>query len=124
MTHRAHPGTVQRLKRAGEHLHQIIAMIEEGWPCRELAQQLQAVENAIYNAKKVPDPRSHRALPRSLYEDAEIQGQGCTRRVPGYNKIPLTAPLSPASRRGVSDESKPNSQDWDLGFPSGLSPST
>jgi DNA-binding FrmR family transcriptional regulator len=52
MTHRAHPGIVQRLKRAGGHLHQIIAMIEEGRPCLELAQQLQAVENAIDNAKK------------------------------------------------------------------------
>ena len=52
MTHRAHPGIVTRLKRADGHLHQIIAMIEEGRPCRELAQQLQAVENAIDNAKK------------------------------------------------------------------------
>jgi DNA-binding FrmR family transcriptional regulator len=52
MTHRAHPGIVQRLKRADGHLHQIIVMIEEGRRCLELAQQLQAVENAIDNAKK------------------------------------------------------------------------
>jgi uncharacterized protein len=38
MTHRANPGIVQRLKREDGHLHQIIAMIEEGRPCLELAQ--------------------------------------------------------------------------------------
>jgi uncharacterized protein len=46
MTHRAHSGIVRRLKRADGHLHQIIVMIEEGRPCLELAQQLQAVDNA------------------------------------------------------------------------------
>jgi len=52
MPHPAHPDIVKRLKRADGHLHMIIAMIEERRPCLELAQQLQAVENAIDNAKK------------------------------------------------------------------------
>lgn len=52
MPHPSHPDIVRRLKRAGGHLHMIIAMIEAGRPCLELAQQLQAVENAIDNAKK------------------------------------------------------------------------
>jgi DNA-binding FrmR family transcriptional regulator len=42
----------QRLRRADGHLHMIIKMMEEGRPCLALAQQLQAVENAIDNAKK------------------------------------------------------------------------
>jgi DNA-binding FrmR family transcriptional regulator len=52
MTHQSHPKIVQRLKRADGHLHMTIKMIEEGRPCLALAQQLQAVENAIDNAKK------------------------------------------------------------------------
>jgi hypothetical protein NreA len=47
-----HPDIVKRLKRADGHLRIIITMIEEGRPCLELAQQLQAIENAIDNAKK------------------------------------------------------------------------
>jgi uncharacterized protein len=52
MPHRTHPDIVKRLKRADGHLHIVITMIEEGRPCIELAQQLQAIENAIDNAKK------------------------------------------------------------------------
>jgi DNA-binding FrmR family transcriptional regulator len=52
MPHQSHPNIVKRLKRADGHLRMIIKMIEEGQPCTELAQQLQAVENAIDNAKK------------------------------------------------------------------------
>jgi DNA-binding FrmR family transcriptional regulator len=50
--HHTHPEIVSRLRRAEGHLGTIIAMIEEGRNCLELAQQLQAVENAIDNAKK------------------------------------------------------------------------
>ena len=50
--HHTHPDIVRRLKRAGGHLNKIIGMIEGGSPCLDLAQQLQAVENAIDNAKK------------------------------------------------------------------------
>jgi uncharacterized protein len=52
MSHRTHPDIVKRLKRADGHLHMVITMIDEGRPCIELAQQLQAIENAIDNAKK------------------------------------------------------------------------
>jgi len=52
MHHSNHPEIVKRLKRAGGHLQKIIEMIEQGRPCPQLAQQLQAVESAIENAKK------------------------------------------------------------------------
>lgn len=51
--HQTHPDVVNRLKRAEGHLQRIIAMIEEGRGCLELAQQLQAVEMAISKAKKI-----------------------------------------------------------------------
>jgi uncharacterized protein len=50
--HDHHPAIVRRLKRADGHLQAIIEMIEQGRPCVQIAQQLQAVENAIDNAKK------------------------------------------------------------------------
>jgi len=52
MAHPRHPNIIKRLKRADGHLQVIIRMIEEGQPCVQLAQQLQAVESAIMNAKK------------------------------------------------------------------------
>jgi DNA-binding FrmR family transcriptional regulator len=52
MQHQNHPKIVRRLRRAEGHLRTIIGMIEEGRSCLELAQQLQAIENAIDNAKK------------------------------------------------------------------------
>ncbi|HEV2542241.1 metal-sensing transcriptional repressor [Methylobacterium ajmalii] len=51
--HASHPDIVKRLKRAHGHLASVIAMIEEGRPCVDLAQQLHAVESAIANAKRV-----------------------------------------------------------------------
>jgi hypothetical protein NreA len=47
-----HPEVANRLKRAEGHLKKIIAMIEEGRSCLDLAQQLHAVEKAIDSAKK------------------------------------------------------------------------
>ncbi len=41
-----------RLKRAHGHLASVIDMLEQGQPCLDIAQQLQAVEKAIVNAKK------------------------------------------------------------------------
>jgi len=52
MTRQHHPDIVKRLKRADGHLQTIITMIEEGRSCVQLAQQLQAVQGAIMNAKK------------------------------------------------------------------------
>lgn len=50
--HISHPEIIKRLKRVEGHLKGIVAMLEEGRSCLELAQQLQAVEKAITNAKK------------------------------------------------------------------------
>lgn len=52
MEHETHPAIVARLKRAQGHLGSVIAMILEGRPCVDLAQQLHAVENAVANAKR------------------------------------------------------------------------
>jgi len=52
MPHQTHPDVVKRLKRADGHLQTIIAMTERGRSCVDLAQQLEAVERAIENAKK------------------------------------------------------------------------
>lgn len=52
-THTSHPDIIKRLKRADGHLKSIIAMLEEGRSCLEIAQQLQAVESAVTNAKKL-----------------------------------------------------------------------
>lgn len=51
-THTSHPDIIKRLKRAEGHLKSIITMLEEERSCLEIAQQLQAVESAVTNAKK------------------------------------------------------------------------
>lgn len=50
--HASHPALIARLKRADGHLRSVIAMIEDGKPCLDIAQQLQAVEKAVVNAKR------------------------------------------------------------------------
>lgn len=50
--HATHPKLVARLKRAEGHLRSVIGMIEAERPCLDIAQQLQAVENAVRNAKQ------------------------------------------------------------------------
>lgn len=50
--HASHPDIVNRLKRADGHLKSIIEMLEAGRPCLDVAQQLQAVEKAVAQAKK------------------------------------------------------------------------
>ena len=50
--HATHPEIVKRLQRADGHLRSIVAMIEAGRPCLDIAQQLHAVEKAIGQAKK------------------------------------------------------------------------
>lgn len=50
--HDTHPEIVKRLRRAEGHLKSVIAMIEGARPCLDIAQQLQAVEKAITNAKR------------------------------------------------------------------------
>ena len=51
-THASHARIVSRLRRAEGHLRAVIAMIEDGRPCVDLAQQLHAVESAVTNAKR------------------------------------------------------------------------
>ena len=51
-SHATHPALIARLKRADGHLRAVIEMIEAGKPCVEIAQQMQAVENAVANAKR------------------------------------------------------------------------
>ena len=51
-THASHPKIVTRLKRAEGHLRSVIDMIESERSCVDVAQQLQAVESAIRNAKQ------------------------------------------------------------------------
>jgi hypothetical protein NreA len=50
--HLEHPEVLRRLKRAHGHLKSVLTMLEEQRGCLEIAQQLQAVEKAIGNAKK------------------------------------------------------------------------
>lgn len=50
--HASHPEIIKRLNRAKGHLASIITMLEEGRGCLDIAQQLQAVEKAVTNAKK------------------------------------------------------------------------
>lgn len=51
-THETHPAIVKRLRRAGGHLNSVVEMIVQGRPCIDIAQQLQAVEKAVQQAKK------------------------------------------------------------------------
>lgn len=50
--HAAHGDVARRLKRAEGHLRAVIAMVEGGRPCVELAQQLAAIEAVIAKAKR------------------------------------------------------------------------
>lgn len=50
--HASHPDIVKRLKRAEGHLRSVVAMIEGGRPCLDIAQQLYAVEKAVAQAKR------------------------------------------------------------------------
>ncbi|NVK33476.1 MAG: metal-sensing transcriptional repressor [Rhodobacteraceae bacterium] len=53
MEHQSHSAIIKRLKRANGHLSKTIAMIEDGRPCVDVAQQLHAVSKAIEQAKRV-----------------------------------------------------------------------
>jgi len=70
-THTSHPDIIKRLKRADGHLKSIIVMLEEGRSCLDIAQQLQAVESAVTNAKKI---LVHDHIEHCL-EQAVLEGQ-------------------------------------------------
>jgi DNA-binding FrmR family transcriptional regulator len=50
--HTSHPQVINRLKRAGGHLNNVVGLIEKHRPCAEIVQQLHAVERAINAAKR------------------------------------------------------------------------
>jgi DNA-binding FrmR family transcriptional regulator len=52
MKHSSHPEIIKRLKQAHGHLATVLTMFEEGRSCPDLAQQIQAVESTIHNAKR------------------------------------------------------------------------
>ena len=52
MQDQPHSAIARRLKRANGHLEGIIEMIEQGRPCAEIAQQLQAVESAVEHGEQ------------------------------------------------------------------------
>lgn len=70
--HETHPALIKRLRRARGHLDSVIDMIEQGRECLDIAQQLQAVEKAISQAKKtlVQDHIDH------CLEHAIAEGRG------------------------------------------------
>lgn len=83
-THTSHPNIVKRLKRAEGHIKSIIVMLEEGRGCLDIAQQLQAVESAVSNAKKtlVHDHIDH------CLEHAVLDGaQGTTAAIREFKAI-------------------------------------
>ncbi|MGZ9811431.1 metal-sensing transcriptional repressor [Pseudoroseicyclus sp. H15] len=63
--HASHPEIVKRLNRANGHLKSVVAMIEAGRPCADIAQQLHAVERAVASAKRtlIQDHMDHCLAP-------------------------------------------------------------
>jgi len=80
--HQTHPEVAKRLKRAEGHLRTVIAMIEGGRPCADIAQQLHAVEQAVSRAKKalIGDHIAH------CLDDAVAQGGAAARAAVGELK--------------------------------------
>lgn len=66
---------IARLKRAEGHLRSVIAMIEEGKPCVDVAQQLHAVEKAVTNAKRalIHDHLDHCIEDDSAHDREELR---------------------------------------------------
>jgi len=50
--HTSHGPIARRLRRVEGHVRSIVAMIEQGRPCLDLAIQLHAVERAVSEAKR------------------------------------------------------------------------
>lgn len=72
--HETHPAVIKRLRRAGGHLSSVVQMLEDGKPCLDVVQQLQAVEKAITQAKKtlIQDHLDH-CLSHMLDEQGQTQ---------------------------------------------------
>lgn len=69
-SHPSYVNVAKRLKRASGHLQNVIAMVESGRECIDIAQQLHAVERAVAAAKRT---LVHQHLDHCL--DDALQGQ-------------------------------------------------
>jgi len=76
MKHATHPDIIARLKQAQGHIGSILAMFAEDRSCLELAQQLQAVESVLHNAKRtlIQDHMEH------CIADAAAEGGAAARQ--------------------------------------------
>ena len=52
MKHESHPEIIARLRRVEGHVKSLIAMMQDGRSCIDLAQQMHAVEKAVGSAKR------------------------------------------------------------------------
>ena len=84
VVHPSHPQVLNRLKRADGHLHNVIAMIGEGKPCLDIAQQLHAVERAIAAAKKA---LIHDHLDHCLEQAMQVQPRDSSAAVDEFKEI-------------------------------------
>lgn len=82
--HAEHPEIVKRLRRADGHLRSVIEMIESGRGCLDIAQQLQAVEKAIVQAKKA---LIHDHIDHCLEDIAEPLGKDDRSRIDEFKLI-------------------------------------
>lgn len=84
MDHQSHPDIIKRLRRASGHLTSVIAMIETGRSCVDLAQQLHAVESAVTNAKRalIHDHIDHR-----LGDVASQDGSSSSAKLEEFRKL-------------------------------------
>ena len=82
--HATHGEIAKRLRRAEGHLRTIIAMIEEGRPCLDLAQQLHAVEKAVGSAKRT---LIHDHIENCLEEAAGPLSRGARGSIDAFKEI-------------------------------------
>ncbi|MGG6739719.1 UNVERIFIED_CONTAM: metal-sensing transcriptional repressor [Streptococcus suis] len=83
-THASHSDIIKRLKRAEGHLRSIIAMMETGRGCLDVAQQLQAVESAVGNAKRT---LIHDHIGHCLDHAMQSNGQDAAEAVREFKEI-------------------------------------
>lgn len=83
-THETHPAVIKRLRRAGGHLSSVVKMLEDGKPCLDVVQQLQAVEKAITQAKRtlIQDHLDH-----CLTDMVDVQGQSQPKSLDEFREI-------------------------------------
>ncbi|KAA8726842.1 metal-sensing transcriptional repressor [Ewingella americana] len=82
--HETHPEIIKRLKRATGHLNSVITMLESGRTCLDIAQQLQAVEKAVSNAKKT---LIHDHLDHCLDHAVKADGEGSPDLIREFKEI-------------------------------------